>query len=255
MGSRAVDGNFTKEEYLLNELGLFAKFWQPGRVKTRLAADLDEKASCLLYQHFLSHLINQLEQVGDCRTIVYSPADRTPEFQTIAGTRWQTTPQAAGDLGQRMKAFFDFSLHRVSDSEDSVDSTVRKTVVIGSDCPQLTAGNIQQAFDRLEEEPVVLGPTDDGGYYLIGMRDECFGLFDDIDWSTDQVLTQTRARLRSLGVGWTELDQKSDIDTLKDLLVYHADAIATSQLGSADFNLQGAIAGVLAGYPNAGGKS
>lgn len=239
----------------MNELGLFAKFWQPGRVKTRLAADLDEKASCLLYQHFLSHLINQLGEAGDCRTIVYSPANRTPEFQTIAGTRWQATPQTEGDLGQRMRAFFDLSLHRVSDCAESADSTVRKTVVIGSDCPQLTASDIQQAFDRLEQEPVVLGPTDDGGYYLIGMRDECFGVFKDIDWSTDQVLPQTRGRLKSLGVGWTELDQKSDIDTLKDLLAYHADAIATSHLGSPDFNLQGAIAGVLAGQPNVGGES
>ena len=127
--------------------------------------------------------------------------------------------------------------------------------MIGSDCPQLTASNIQQAFDQLDREPVVLGPTDDGGYYLIGMRDECYGVFEDIEWSTERVLSQTRERLESLGIGWTELDQKSDIDTLKDLLAYHADAIATSQPGSADFNLQGAIAGVLAAQPNAGGKA
>ena len=239
----------------MNELGLFAKFWQPGRVKTRLAADLSEKASCRLYQHFLSHLINQLGQAGDCRTIVYSPADRKPEFQKAAGTRWQTTPQVDSDLGQRMRAFFELSLRRAADPATSGDSSTRKTVVIGSDCPQLTARNIQQAFDRLDQEPVVLGPTDDGGYYLIGMRDECFGLFEDIEWSTERVLTQTRERLKSLNVGWTELDQKSDIDTLKDLLAYHADAITTSQPGSADFNLQGAIAGVLASHQNAGGKA
>lgn len=239
----------------MNELGLFAKFWQPGRVKTRLAADLDENASCSLYQHFLSHLINQLGQAGDCRTIVYSPADRTPEFQLAAGNCWQTTPQAEGDLGQRMRTFFELSLNRPADSSNSGNSSTRKTVVIGSDCPQLTASNIQQAFDQLDREPVVLGPTDDGGYYLIGMRDECFGVFEDIEWSTERVLSQTRERLESLGIGWTELDQKSDIDTLKDLLAYHADAIATSQPGSADFNLQGAIAGVLAAQPNAGGKA
>lgn len=239
----------------MNELGLFAKFWQPGRVKTRLAADLSEQASCLLYQHFLSHLINQLEQAGDCRTIVYSPADRTPEFQASAGTRWQTTPQSDGDLGDRMRTFFESSLQRVGDSATAGDRSARKTVVIGADCPQLTACDIQQAFDHLDQEPVVLGPTDDGGYYLIGMRDECFDLFENVDWSTEQVLPQTRARLKSLDVGWTELDQKNDIDTLEDLLAYHADAIATSRPGSVDFNLQGAIAGVLASHPDAGGKT
>lgn len=240
----------------MNELGLFAKFWEPGRVKTRLAANLDDKSSCELYQYFLSHLINQLGQAGDCRTIVYSPADRTREFQAAAGGSWQLTPQVDEDLGQRMSAFFELSLHRKSGEptgSNAADS--RKTVVIGSDCPQLTARDIQQAFDQLDQEPVVLGPTDDGGYYLIGMRDECFGLFEDIEWSTERVLTQTRARLESLGVGWTELDQKSDIDTLKDLLAYHSDAIANSQPGSADFNLQGAIAGVLARHSKGGGQA
>ena len=239
----------------MNELGLFAKFWQPGRVKTRLAADLDEKASCLLYQHFLSHLINRLGQAGDCRTIVYSPADRTPEFQAAAGTSWQITPQVESDLGQRMKAFFELSLQRDTNSADSDDSSTRKTVVIGSDCPQLTASEIQQAFDQLDQEPVVLGPTDDGGYYLIGMRDECFGLFEDIDWSTEQVLPQTRDRLKSLGVGWTELAQQNDIDNLEDLLGYHSQAKANGQPGDPDFVLHGAIAGVLAGHQNAGGKA
>ena len=232
----------------MNELGLFAKFWQPGRVKTRLAADLNENASCLLYQYFLSHLINQLDQAGDCRTIVYSPADRTSDFEAAAGTNWQITPQIDADLGQRMRTFFELSLNRDVDPSKSGDSSARKTVVIGSDCPQLTARNIQQAFDQLDQEPVVLGPTDDGGYYLIGMRDECFSLFEDIDWSTPQVLPQTRERLKSIGVGWTELDQKNDIDDLADLMSYHSAAKKTSQPGDSDFVLLGAIDGVLAAH-------
>jgi len=201
----------------------------------------------------LSHLINQLGLAGDCRTIVYSPADRTPEFQAAAGDSWQVTPQVDKDLGQRMRAFFEQSLQRAVDNTDAGAS--RKTVVIGSDCPQLTASEIQQAFDQLDQEPVVLGPTDDGGYYLIGMRDECFGLFEDIEWSTERVLTQTRERLKSLGIGWTELKQESDIDTLDDLLAYHSQAIASCQPGSSDFTLQGAIAGVLARHSNAGGQA
>ena len=241
----------------MNHVGLFAKFWQPGRVKTRLAADLDDKSACAIYQYFLSHLINQLQPAGDARTIVYSPAERKSEFNAAAGVCWQTTPQAEGDLGHRMKTFFQqsFQAARGADVATTEASANHKTVVIGSDCPQLTAADIEEAFDRLDEQPVVLGPTDDGGYYLIGMKNDCFDVFEEIDWSTEQVLPQTRARLKSLEIGWTELKQKNDIDNLEDLLGYHSAATASSQPGDPDFVLLGAIAGALAKHQQRGAQS
>ncbi len=252
----------------MNQVGLFAKFWQPGRVKTRLAADLGEKSACEIYQFFLSHLIHRLCRTGDLRTIVYSPADRKQEFRSAAGDGWQTIPQADGNLGQRMKQFFQHSLQvskngQVSDDSKQIlvhhetldqDEAIRKTVVIGSDCPQLTPSDIQQAFEQLDTNEVVLGPSDDGGYYLIGMRNECFEVFDDIDWSTPQVLQQTRDRLKSLGVAWSELGHKSDIDDLTGLLKFHSAAKETSDPGDPDFVLLGAIEGVLAEYRQRGGR-
>lgn len=253
----------------MNQVGLFAKFWQPGRVKTRLAADLDDKSACQIYQYFLSHLVSQLDNVGDRRTIVYSPGDRKTDFQAAAGACWQTFPQSDGDLGQRMKVYFEHSLQVDAGEQDSdavpvisassgktLDQPIKigKTIVIGSDCPQLSASDIEHAFAQLDHEPVVLGPSNDGGYYLIGMRGECVDVFENIDWSTERVLGQTRDRLKSLGVRWTELDQKSDIDNLESLLSYHSDAKEASQLGDPDFILLGAIDGVLAEHRRRGDR-
>ncbi len=132
--------------------------------------------------------------------------------------------------------------------------TAGKTIVIGSDCPQLSPDDMEHAFARLDHEPVVLGPSNDGGYYLIGMRNECVNVFENIDWSTERVLMQTRSRLELLGVGWTELDTKSDIDNLESLLGFHSDAKETSQPGAPDFVLLGAIDGVLAEHRRQKGR-
>ena len=238
----------------MNQVGLFAKFWQPGRVKTRLAADLDDKSACQVYQYFLSYLINQLNDAGDSRMLVYSPSDRKSEFEAAAGTCWQTVPQSDADLGHRMKQFFSQCLRSPVHAKDAdTNDVANKTVVIGSDCPELTTADIENAFDRLDEKPVVLGPSLDGGYYLIGMKNECFDVFENIDWSTDRVMDQTRARLETLGLGWTELEPKSDIDDLDCLLKYCSKAKATSQPGTADFVLLGAIEGVLSQHRQRGG--
>ena len=92
-----------------------------------------------------------------------------------------------------------------------------RTVVIGTDCPALTAGHLERAFQALETSDAVLGPTHDGGYYLIGLRRPEPELFSEIAWSTEAVLTQTRSAADGLGLRVALLDTLHDLDNADDL--------------------------------------
>ena len=148
----------------VNHLGLFAKFWEPGRVKTRLAATLGNQLACELYEIFLFHLLNSIAPVSDHTTVVFSPPDREADFRAAIAPDWMLEPQSEGDLGDRMRNFFAGQF-----SKDVPTKQKLKVVVIGADCPQLSVTEIQTAFDELDNNDVVIGPSTDGGYYLLGM--------------------------------------------------------------------------------------
>ena len=191
----------------VNHLGLFAKFWEPGRVKTRLAATLGNQLACELYEIFLFHLLDSIAPVSDHTTVVFSPPDREADFRAAIALNWMLEPQSEGDLGDRMRNFF-------AGQFSSASSAQRKTkvVVIGADCPQLSVTEIQTAFDELDKNDVVIGPSTDGGYYLLGMQGGLAEVFDDIDWSTSKVLPQTTQRLDQLNKSYALLPAKTDVD-------------------------------------------
>ncbi len=89
--------------------------------------------------------------------------------------------------------------------------------MIGSDCPTLTVADVQSAFDRLKHHDVVLGPTEDGGYYLIGARHEMPDVFTNIAWSTPQVWAATVDRLSHFGTRWSALQTRYDVDDVHDV--------------------------------------
>ena len=191
----------------VNHLGLFAKFWEPGRVKTRLAATLGNQLACELYEIFLFHLLNSIAPVSDHTTVVFSPPDREADFRAAIAPDWMLEPQSEGDLGDRMRNFFAGQF-----SKDVPTKQKIKVVVIGADCPQLSVTEIQTAFDELDNNDVVIGPSTDGGYYLLGMQGSLAEVFDDIDWSTSKVLPQTTHRLDQQNKTYTLLPAKTDVD-------------------------------------------
>ncbi len=280
-----------------DHLALFAKFWQPGSVKTRLAKSIGSKLAAQVYFEFLNYLLRQLGGTGDARSIVYSPSDQRNEFEMRWGSHWELVPQVSGDLGQRMRTFFSEMLtvaeldatvpitleQPVSEPSSTTPSSTtpssttpssstlnpmlttnveanfestrnlspsRKVVLIGSDCPLLGSSQIEDAFDCLDRQPVVIGPSTDGGYYLIGMRDKVAEIFDDIEWSTDSVLSQTIQRLTKAQIGFELLPELTDIDEwsdLKQFLIRVArDAEACEQHGPWLANLNSMLADVLA---------
>lgn len=202
-----------------NGLALFAKFWQPGQVKTRLAVGIGEAAACAVYFHMLSLLVTELSETGDRRTLVFSPPDRMTEFFELGQGRWETMPQAEGDLGTRMSQFvLDWFGNEMGSEPKSANDepAKRKLLLIGADCPSLNAAAIVTAFAALDRQPVVLGPTVDGGYYLIGMTEPLIEVFENIAWSTSVVFDHTVAILQAKQIGFELLPTRRDVDDLDD---------------------------------------
>lgn len=192
----------------MNHLGLFAKYWQPGQVKTRLATGIGFNRACRVYFAFLQHLLGRFQDAGDSRSIVFTPTSMETSFRNAIPVEWNLIPQCEGDLGVRMKTFFQQQF-------DSLNA--EKIIIVGADCPQLTSTEVDQAFARLDRFEVVIGPSNDGGYYLLGMKSRCYDVFADIAWSTPSVLQNTKDHLRRLGVDFGLLATKTDVDDQTDL--------------------------------------
>ncbi len=189
-------------------VAMFAKYWQAGKVKTRLASKIGEVPASQIYLALVRHLIDRLCIAGDRRTIVYSPLDAVQQFRLLAGPAWALEPQCDGDLGRRLTHFFDDNLLGPDD----------KVIVVGSDAPGIQTEHIIQTARLLEIHPVVIGPSGDGGYYLIAMQGQRADIFDNIRWSTRHVLPVTLRRLEELEIDYAMLPEMHDIDELSDLV-------------------------------------
>ncbi len=188
-------------------LGMFAKYWQTGKVKTRLGEKLGMQTAATIHQAFVTTLAKRFAQVADARVIAVSPVEQLDEFRPIAAAGWQLVPQAAGDLGERMRHFFETSLQQH-----------QRVVLIGSDSPTLPAEYLHQAFEALTNHPVVLGPAEDGGYYLIGMRTSVADIFTGIEWGEGEVLQHTLKKLQQQDCDYHLLPEWYDIDHLEDFV-------------------------------------
>lgn len=189
---------------------VFSKAPVPGQVKTRLIPLLGAAGAAALYAGMLERTLEKALAAGTCPVELWCAPDT--RHAAFARARLQHAvhlrPQPAGDLGRRMSQAFCNTLR-----------AARHAVLIGADCPDLTAADIAAAFDRLAAGvDVVLGPASDGGYYLIGLSTHHAGLFDTIEWGTPRVLEATLSRCRQQGLTWACLAQHDDVDTPGDYL-------------------------------------
>lgn len=227
---------------VVKQLGMFAKFWGTGRVKTRLARDLGAERTSRLYRCFLETLVRRFAGEGDRRLLAYTPADSEEAFRELTSSAWTLAPQAAGDLGERMEDYFRRAF--------AADATY--AILIGSDCPHLPLATVQQAFLELEQHSVVLGPSDDGGYYLVGAAREAPSIFTGIDWSTPAVWRQTIACLEAAGCDYTCLDPSYDIDDLNDLRRLRNELTLMEEAGRAEAWQRTLLAAVRAAWERDG---
>jgi rSAM/selenodomain-associated transferase 1 len=196
-------------EAIENCVLFFVKHPAYGRVKTRLAEQIGQDAATDLYKSFVSDILATLHSISVNFKIVFYPPDAEKQIQQWLGEEYSYVRQTGKDLGQRMKNAF---LQAFSNGFD-------KVVLIGSDLPDLPAEYLELVFKALETNDVVLGPSSDGGYYLIGFAKEAFlpDVFKGITWSSADVLEQTLNILNKHEQRVCLLPQWHDVDTWADL--------------------------------------
>lgn len=184
---------------------IFAKTPVPGAVKTRLIRKVGEEGACALYTAFLRDTAAEIADFGG-NVRWYATPDPSPVAALI--DRRDVRPQASGGLGRRMRAAFDEAFH---DGSEAV-------VIIGTDTPELTASEIENAFSVLEAgSSVAIGPALDGGYYLLGLRPGPTDFFERVTYSRQDVLERTLAELGTRGASAFHLGPCLDVDTPDDL--------------------------------------
>jgi len=196
--------------------------------KSRLAPHLSPSRLIALREALLADTVRSLADLPDV-TVFFTPDDAEAEIATVCGEAMARIAQGAGDLGARMLRALQYLLRcqTVSDTvapEPQCLTPSGTAILVGSDVPFLTADHLRDASDSLRDgatgvaERVVLGPADDGGYYLIGMTQPHPELFDGIEWGTESVLTDTLRAADRIGVEAHLTRSAYDVDTLDDLL-------------------------------------
>ncbi len=189
---------------------IFAKNIEYGKVKTRLAATIGNEQALIVYQKLIEHTIAITKKISVDKIVYYS--DSIVEKDTWENNIYQKKLQSGNDLGERMKNAF----------KSSFTAGYDKVIIIGTDCFELNEGLISIAFEKMNDDDLVLGPAKDGGYYLLGMKNFHPSLFENIEWSSVKVLKQTLTTAMRLNLSVFLLPQLSDIDREADLKDYSA---------------------------------
>lgn len=187
-----------------NAIIVFVKNPELGKVKTRLARTIGDRKALDIYLR-LCHYTRELLLDVDCARYVFYDDTIILEDDWNPDSFYKKL-QSKGDLGDRMRAAF----HDILDKHE-------KVLIIGSDCPQIKKQHIELAFDSLNETDVVIGPSLDGGYYLLGMKEEQSYLFDDMPWSQATLFGVSLRKIFSHSKSVSELERLSDVDHEEDL--------------------------------------
>ena len=169
------------------KLIIFTRFPHPGKVKTRLIPALGDDGAATLHETMTLHTLRWANQFscGDPHglEIRFDGGDLIQMRQWL-GAKWRYVEQGEGDLGSRIERAF----------QENFANKSKHVVLVGTDCPQLTVFHVREAFSALKIFDMVIGPTEDGGYYLIGLNRHVPELFKSIEWGTETVFEKTMER-------------------------------------------------------------
>jgi rSAM/selenodomain-associated transferase 1 len=199
---------FFRKVCRLNAIVFFVKHPTPGRVKTRLAATVGAERAAEIYRDLVQAIWQTLPRNAEV-IVMFDPPERATEIArwlAPLGERSRFIAQSRGDLGARLEDAF----------ARAFDLRPEKVAVIGSDCMELTPAIFDEAWSALDTHDCAIGPTEDGGYYLIALRQPWPELFGGIAWSTDRVFAHTLARADEVGLRVHLLPKLHDVDTEDD---------------------------------------
>jgi len=182
------------------QLILFARYPTPGLAKTRLIPAVGDEGAAAVHRRLTERTLGVLRAAGAPVELQHTGADAAA-FRAWLGQGFALAEQAEGDLTARLLAAVRPGPH----------------LFFGADTPDLTIAIVQQAAAALLQHEVVVGPAEDGGYYLIGMARPMPWLFEEMPWSTDQVLPETLRRLAARGIASALLPVLADCDRPEDL--------------------------------------
>lgn len=184
---------------------IFVRHPELGKVKTRLAKVIGDEQALAVYNLLLSHT-RQISIPLNCRKFIYY-TDQVIEHDIWTFPGYTKRQQFGEELGARMSNAF----------KELFEQGFKRVMIIGSDCYKLQTHVLEQAIDALNDNDVVVGPTFDGGYYLLGSNQYIPELFTEKDWSTDQVATQTISTISQLKMNHSLLEKLHDVDEAADL--------------------------------------
>ena len=188
-------------------MAVFARAPIPGATKTRLIPLLGEEGAARLHAQLVRHALGTALASGADRVELWCAPDCTHPFFAACAAELGVTlhEQRGASLGERMAHAFAAAL-----GENA------PLVVIGSDCPALTADLLREAGLALQTHEATLAPAEDGGYVLVGLSAPHAEIFEAIPWGSASVMSETRSRLRAAGTRWKELETLWDIDRPED---------------------------------------
>ena len=192
---------------------IYSRYPEAGKTKTRMIPALGAEGAAKLQRQMSEHTLNTVRQLQQKRSInieVHFAGGNEQLMSAWLGEDISYITQVDGDLGDKMNSSFDRAFNKGT----------KKVVTIGIDCPDIDANILNDAFDSLQQNDLVLGVAEDGGYYLIGLNKTIPKLFENIDWGTDRVLNQTKAIADKLDLKTKYLATLSDVDRPEDLSIW-----------------------------------
>ena len=187
---------------------VFVKYPEAGCVKTRLAQSIGNDKAVSVYRLFVELLLKRTKNMSSERFIFYAPADKREQISSWLDHSSKLFPQKGDNLGERMSNAFQFSFAEGA----------REIVIVGTHIPFLDEEIILRAFKKLKNRQCVIGPSFEGGYYLLGLSHFDGRIFQGINWGTDKVLDQTLGVVKRLGLTCSLLEKLFDVDDIEDLL-------------------------------------
>lgn len=187
-----------------NAIIIFVRRPELGKVKTRLAAGIGDENALKVYNDLLLHTKSIVKNLSAAKFIFYN--DQSAEEDLWSEERFYKKIQAGNTLGEKMENAF----------KTLFKEGYEKIIIIGSDCFELDESLINKAFEQLGKNDVVIGPANDGGYYLLGMREFYSFLFLNKKWSTDEVFSDTLKDIEANNLSYFQLSMLTDVDTEED---------------------------------------